>query len=193
MVVWDDGHLPSNEITLHISIMSINDEPPQLISALIHHHREGDGPAAILDADAALYDTDNCPEHRLIAEIQLVLGGFVAGEDTLLDGAGQEIGHDDANGIFEFGSGSRDGSGLGEWMIGTFQYIRLTCDQAAYPECYNSLLRGLQYGNNASEPTPTHRTITLEVSLHCPISYIAIAVTVYMCYICRLRMKEGTI
>lgn len=167
MVVWDDGYLRSNDLILNITIESINDEPPQMTFDLILYHREGDGPTAILDHNAALSDADNTPDHRLIAEIRLMLSGFVLGEDTLLDGSGQEIRHDTVtNGTYEFGSGSGIGSGLGEWVIEPLQYIRLTCDQTAYPECYNSLLRGLQYGNSAEEPTPTNRSITIEVGRH---------------------------
>ena len=164
VTVWDSGHLPNNALTMNISIESLNDEPPRLTSDLIHYHTEEGGPAPLLTATAALYDADNCPEHRLIAELRLELSGFVVGEDRLLDATDHDI-TTSQSGEFEFGSGSSVfGSGFGEWMSES-QNISLTCDQTVYPECYNSILRGLQYHNTAEEPTTSNRTITVQVSI----------------------------
>ena len=163
--MWDSGYLASDVVTVNITVESVNDEPPRLASTrLTSLHTERGGPTPLLDSTATLYDDDNCPEHRLIAQVQLVLNGFVDSEDVLLDGAGQGITLHDSQ--FDFGSGSAVGPGFGEWLTEPSQplYVTLTCDQTDSPDCYNSLLRALHYNNTADEPTASDRSIVLQVS-----------------------------
>ena len=172
MSVLDSGYLASDVLTLNVTIQSVNDEPPELISSLNHTYIEGGGPISLLDSTATLQDNDNCPEHRLISEIRVRLVNLVLGsEDILLDAVGQELEFDELQGGgFEFGSGSEFGAGSGLWMgeissgeDGSF-VVRLTCNQTDNADCYNSLLRGLQYNNTADEPSLHNRYIILEVS-----------------------------
>ena len=163
VTVWDSGYNSSDVLNLNISVTSVNDERPRLAStALTVIHREGAGPTNLLGSTATLYDDDNCPEHRLVSEIRLRVASFIAGEDVLLDGEGREINLNTAqDGIFGFGSGFA--SGEGDWESVGEQYVTFTCDQALYPECYNNLLRSLQYNNTAEEPSTSNHTITIEV------------------------------
>ena len=156
VTVLDSGYRPSHIVTLSITIESVNDEPPRLMSDLTLHYVEGSGPTALLSPTATLYDDDNCPEHRLVREIRLMLDDLVDGEDSFLV---QDIECDN-------GSISGFGSGLGEWIseVSESQYT-FSCDPSADTDWYNFFLRGLQYDNTADEPTPRDRTITLEVSL----------------------------
>ena len=146
---------------MSITVESLNDEAPRLTSDLTHLYMEGSGPTALLSPAATLYDDDNCPEHRLISEIRLVLDDLVEGEDSLLV---QEIECD--NGSLSGLGSSGFGSGLGEWTTEVSESLyTFSCDQSANTDWYNRFLRGLQYANTADEPTPRDRTITLEVSL----------------------------
>lgn len=141
----------------------MNDEIPRLTSTnLTSYHREHEGPTALLDSTATLYDGDNCVEHQLIAEIRLIINDFVDGEDILLNGTEQEIILLDSQ--VGFGSGSIFGSGSGE-LLAQSQYVTLTCDQTVSTECYDNLLRALHYNNTANEPTNSQHIITLEVSI----------------------------
>ena len=144
--MWDSGYNPSNNQTLYISVISINDEPPRLENTVFTvTYREEGGPINLLSPNSTLYDDDNCPEHRLVSEIRLGVGSFVSGEDILLDENGQEIDF----GPFQNGS--------------EVYYVTLTCNQTSNPECYNDLLRGLQYNNTADEPSSTNHNITIMV------------------------------
>ncbi|CAI8050929.1 hypothetical protein GBAR_LOCUS27939 [Geodia barretti] len=167
VTVWDPGYNPGNNLTLHISVISVNDEHPRLDNTVpTVTYREGGGPVNLLSSTATLYDDDNCPEHQLVSEIRLRVASFVPSEDTLLDGEGREIAFG-LNGSFEFGSGVGSGftSGFGDWETEPLQphHVTLTCDQSSYPDCYNNLLRSLQYNNTADEPSSTNHTITIEV------------------------------
>ena len=167
VTVWDPGYNPGNNLTLRISVISVNDERPRLDNTVpTVTYREGGGPVNLLSSTATLYDDDNCPEHQLVSEIRLRVASFVPSEATLLDGEGRELAFG-LNGSVEFGSGVGSGftSGFGDWETEPLQphYVTLTCDQSSYPDCYNNLLRSLQYNNTADEPSSTNHTITIEV------------------------------
>ena len=178
----DPGYLPSSTLTLSITIESVNDEVPRLTSDLTHFYVEGSGPIALLSPTATLYDDDNCPEHRLVSEIRLVLDDLLEGEDSLLV---QEIECD--NGSLPGLGFSGFGSGLGEWTTEVSGPLyTFSCDQGADTDWYNRFLRGLQYTNTADEPTPRNRTITLEVSL----PHTVLVTVMYSTCDCRLKMWE---
>ena len=162
--VWDSGYNSSNSLTLSITVISVNDEPPRLTNTAVRvTYKEGDGPINLLNSTATLTDDDNCLEHQLLSEIRVKVSSFTPGEDVLLDGEDQQIEFGSSrNGSFEFGSAL--GSGFGDWETGLLEsQISLTCDQTLFPDCYNRLLRGLQYNNTASEPSNNNHTIIIEV------------------------------
>lgn len=128
---------------------------------------EGQGSTHLLDPTAALEDSDNCPEHRLVQEVRVIAASPVLEEDTLLEnGQAIQFEYDSQSGSgsgsdpgSRSGSGSRSGVPLGE----SHYIVRFTCDQIADAGCYDNFLRGLEYNNTADEPSLFDRLFTLEV------------------------------
>ena len=84
----------------------------------------------------SISDSDNCPEHRAIARIEVRIIDPIIGEDVLVYN-GSEV-------SLSFNQ---------------------TCENTSDVECYMRFLVSLEYDNRADEPTypPTHRMVAFEV------------------------------
>ena len=120
-----DEDFTSDAVTTTLTIELIDDETPQLTNTSNEQtFTEELGPVPIVDPTATFVDPDNCPDHRVMVDVQVRLTNPVdSGEDVLI----------------------ADGDVYPEGL-------NFSCDANVNLGCYDDFIRAVHYNNTAEEP-----------------------------------------